>query len=666
MGCCRRAFGGSSQVSAYDVSSLQEACPCGEYFVSQEARFCCFCGQARLQDGSDVERGSPKTDASSGQGFSPICPPSPTPVPGQRSRRRSGTGDSSSTVSSRARSNAEAEAFNDNASNCSTEDSFNAGKFGSPLGHQVSTPTTRAKSSSDLPRRSVSGTPARRPSVDAGLVDAGVASAGLGGPEDMLSALSQALKLSGSIVTQNLRMRVLQVPESLATAWSCVPKADMQMPFFDAKVDLDNLLAKLPSSALRPSQLSLQRVSFMSTDWLGMRLANGDLAQSRQFCLCAVALQNIGKNNSRSVVVESAESQDEGLVFACTPMYNHQVKPQYVETAEEISYLAGIVLNEAGFPAKKVTENLKSWCQKQHRRMDARDSKDDAPKEGKTGFFLLRGVAAALEDLAGKRQIETKASRAKSSAGAGRRGSAPCAASSENRSGGRHSTSKSTDSRSGRRHSTGGKSTDSRSSRRHSTSGTARADSFEEKRTESPRRTYGSEDKKSSRKNSVDSTTSASSERVDSGSDLPDFKIPMMRRKSDPGLTFSSNMEFVEKKDRGRKPSKSPSAKRLKGLPVEIMPKLDEDDVMSCVEDSEAGSVDGDGYVMKRRHSIGCVLDAAKRSSTARESPRRRRVSLGSSDSVTSGSSALTSSSALTESSQTSPAESVDKDAGTS
>merc|ERR1719454_716422 len=93
---------------------------------------------------------------------------------------------------------------------------------------------------------SSSGTPSRRPSMTA------ASSLPYGSsPEAVVEALTQALKHSGSIVTQNLRMRALQVPESLLGAYSATAKADMLMPQFDAKVDVDNLLEKLPLAFLK-------------------------------------------------------------------------------------------------------------------------------------------------------------------------------------------------------------------------------------------------------------------------------------------------------------------------------------------------------------------------------------------------------------------------------
>lgn len=281
---------------------------------------------------------------------------------------------------------------------------------------------------------SLDGTPAKVPSF--------VGHTGCS--DEVVAALNQALKHSGSIVTQNLRMRALQVPETLASAYNAAPKPDDLMPQFDAKVDIDNLLEKLPINVSLRAMLSLQRVTFMSTEWLGIRLVHGNHTESLRFCLCATALQNIGKNTSRSVVVECPDG-DQCMVFACSPMSasrRSEWRSTFCDHAEEIGVLAHIILNDGGIAVKKVTAHLKTWCQKTQRRaeeedqnaarraqreadvsqvpLDAESTKqNESSKDNKRRRFSLMGIVASLEESFASLGADSKN---KSSAGTGKVG----------------------------------------------------------------------------------------------------------------------------------------------------------------------------------------------------------------------------------------------------
>lgn len=375
-GCGLKARGVSNQVTQYDSAPEPiEYCECGQAFIPQEARFCCFCGRKR--DASPCS--SPSSHSPKNTHFSPIYPSTCSsnglspPHPSSPTRRLSGRAASTT-------SNSTSATHKSGGSNHSSEDGSNGCyTSGSEGVHYevhyeeedvVASTLTPPSPRLPTPSSSQAGTPARRPSFADGppiMFDAN------GLPvEDVVTALSQALKHSGSIVTQNWRMRALQVPESLIVAHNAVAKPDMLMPQFDAKVDLDNLLDKLPLNSLK-SSLSLQRVTFMSTDWLGIRLVHSDHARCTRFCLCATALQNIGKSTSRSVVVEVSD-EDQCLVFACSPLYvssrRSEWKTSFVNHAEEIGELAQMISNECGNSDKKVIADLKIWCQKTQKRLE--------------------------------------------------------------------------------------------------------------------------------------------------------------------------------------------------------------------------------------------------------------------------------------------------------
>mmetsp|Transcript_83864 Transcript_83864/g.153086 ORF Transcript_83864/g.153086 Transcript_83864/m.153086 type:complete len:703 (+) Transcript_83864:284-2392(+) len=411
MGCApgrirlRRWRSSASKVGCYDECAA-EACECGRVFP-EDALYCCRCGAKRPQASEDAHSNrSPKND-----GLSPFSdltgvePPMRTAP--HRHSARSGTDQSSTTTSSAQKSLMSAEPRTpeyDASSRCSSRNNSNAStstfqsisklsaasKQSSAASHKSQKESKileRRNSEARLERRgseprilerrgsrgsnhSTGGTSPRRKesqSISQQSSDPDMHDSTPG------SVLAKALKHSGSFVMHTVRMRALQAPDSINCAHSAVPKPDNQMPLFEAKVDTDNLIEKLPPGALKPDVLSLQRVSFMSTEWLGIRLEGGTPAQCMKFCLCVAALQNIGKNTSRSVVVETHDAADKKVHppgFACAPVYDRwaskksQCCTSFLEHAEDISELADIVLNESGLPAKKVAAELKKWCQR--------------------------------------------------------------------------------------------------------------------------------------------------------------------------------------------------------------------------------------------------------------------------------------------------------------
>lgn len=235
------------------------------------------------------------------------------------------------------------------------------------------------------PRRTSSdagrSTPRRRHS------NASLAAAEAVGAEQEVFAdlLESVLRHSGSIAQQVVRARALEMPETVEQAMTSPTVPDKQMPAFEAKVDPDNILEQLPATALRPDQVMVQRISFMGTDWLGLRLANVSRPQNLRFCICAAAYQNIGKNTSRSVVAEIC-GQETMHGFACAPLSMPVLSPRrgssassgtggagsvssagtmtWLDMAPEIAELADIISNEAELPAKKAAQELRRWVRK--------------------------------------------------------------------------------------------------------------------------------------------------------------------------------------------------------------------------------------------------------------------------------------------------------------
>lgn len=180
---------------------------------------------------------------------------------------------------------------------------------------------------------------------------------------------------SGSLMQETIRVRALQGCETLSEAIQALPKPDQHMPNFDVKVDPENMLLKLPHDIFRPNQLSLQRVSFMGTKWIALRLCVGSREQCMKFCMVAASLQNLGRNTSRSVVVEacSASPPNGSEVcldipgFVCAPIPRDAListTVSWLEIWQDVIELTEIFLNEASLAEKKVTAELKKWTLK--------------------------------------------------------------------------------------------------------------------------------------------------------------------------------------------------------------------------------------------------------------------------------------------------------------
>jgi len=432
-------------VQAYQTEEQEDRCVCGHLFPSADANFCCSCGEPREggrrpQRKYSIHSNTSRQSSASGSKFANIMPG--TVPSASRRNRRSGTAGSTPSVSSKttadeaseeqrsdekhhshldrkasrcnSRHSASSRSTNDSISVASdkTSESSSPKRTRNPLSgivHCASTDIPRKKkvldSSSqkktpESPRGTKSPKDLRVPSTEAG-------------HDDMVSALSKALTHSGSLLTTSVQMRALQVPDGLSAASNFRPKLDTQMPPFEAKVDQDNLLKMIPQGPLKSHQLSLQKVTFMSTDWLGLRLANGSHSQCISFCLMVTALQNIGKSTSRSVVVETSDEEAIQLGFACAPTFSNKkskCSTSFIDHAEDISELAQIFSNEDGNIPKKLTANLKKWCEKNQRRLLGNDSVTDDSQRSKS-LFSLRGLFASIEESLGALSCEANGSK---------------------------------------------------------------------------------------------------------------------------------------------------------------------------------------------------------------------------------------------------------------
>jgi len=119
----------------------------------------------------------------------------------------------------------------------------------------------------------------------------------------------------------------------------------------------------------------LQRVSFMGTKWIALRLCNTSRAQCLKFCICAAALNNIGKNTSRSVVVEACDTppsnSEETAIpgFVCSPIPTREsTGVSWIDVWDDISELADIIINDLCLPDKKVQAELKKWASQRDER----------------------------------------------------------------------------------------------------------------------------------------------------------------------------------------------------------------------------------------------------------------------------------------------------------
>lgn len=404
MGGCLKT-GRAISVQTYHSDDVEDRCVCGKPFASPDARFCCHCGASReghlpVQPQRKYSVTSNTSRQSSRSKFSNIMPG--TVPSASRTTRRSGTGGSAtSSVSSRTTV--------DEASEDQTSDERHVGDRPASRHHSgvsrstkdsISVASDRTGESSPKKtagmRSPQSGSPrCTKPPKE----PRATSLTSLEAHQDMAAALSKALKHSGSLVTSSVQMRALQAPDGLGDAFNFKPRPDTQMPPFEAKVDQDNLLAMLPQGSLKANQLSLQRVTFMSTEWLGLRLAQGTHAQCISFCLCVIALQNIGKNTSRSVVVETSNDEAVQIGFACAPIIGQKkskCSTAFLDHAEDIGELAQIFLNDDG-NQKKVTADLKKWCQKAQRKFVG----SDLPSDEKSKTFSLRGLFASIEESLG-------------------------------------------------------------------------------------------------------------------------------------------------------------------------------------------------------------------------------------------------------------------------
>lgn len=249
----------------------------------------------------------------------------------------------------------------------------------------------------------------RRPSVNSmassqhGLQSGGGSTSG----DRTSESLEKALRHSGSLARRSINVRVLSLPDTLDQALSMSAVPDDQMPNVIAKVDPDNLLEQLPSGPLRPDQMALQRVTFMGTEWLALRLCGIRKDRSLRFCLCAAALQNQGRTTCRCVVVDASEEDgQESYSWVCSPITMPSSKREpcsipwslsWIDLAQEVQELADILTNDAALAPKRVASELKRWARR-HRQQDAQRSKAVAVEDQLSLFQRGRSTSEGSID----------------------------------------------------------------------------------------------------------------------------------------------------------------------------------------------------------------------------------------------------------------------------
>lgn len=192
-------------------------------------------------------------------------------------------------------------------------------------------------------------------------------------------------------------------------AYASKPTPDTRMPMFEGKVDPGNLLNDHQSDFLKVSELSLHKLSFMGTEWLGMRLLSDNKDRCLRFCLCAAALQNLGRKMSQSIVVNARNDGGESHGFTATPLGSSSEKAlaTFYERSESISELSTILINAAGLPEKKLAGELKKWCElKSAQYGDERRSSMTSLKDVSRalGSFLEDKFAGLLSEDRGRRR----------------------------------------------------------------------------------------------------------------------------------------------------------------------------------------------------------------------------------------------------------------------
>lgn len=237
---------------------------------------------------------------------------------------------------------------------------------------------------------------------------------------DITRAMRQVL-CSGSLVTHSVKVRTLQLPDTLASAHATKPKPDPLMPVFDGKIDPENLINYVAVD-FKDDLLSVQRVSLMGTEWLGMRLLRSTHADGFRFCLCAAALQNLGRKTSKSFVVEVCAEAVDNYSCVLAPIHDSrsssksaELLSKFLERVEGICELAAILVNEAAHPQKKVAADTKAWCQRKSLEYGEEQKRSSLSIKGfqrSIGSFLEGQMATlASEDRPRRRSEPQLASR---------------------------------------------------------------------------------------------------------------------------------------------------------------------------------------------------------------------------------------------------------------
>eukprot|EP00418_Pyrodinium_bahamense_P047823 CAMPEP_0179164532 /NCGR_PEP_ID=MMETSP0796-20121207/80754_1 /TAXON_ID=73915 /ORGANISM="Pyrodinium bahamense, Strain pbaha01" /LENGTH=186 /DNA_ID=CAMNT_0020866997 /DNA_START=14 /DNA_END=570 /DNA_ORIENTATION=- len=176
----------------------------------------------------------------------------------------------------------------------------------------------------------------------------------------MSELLDKTLRHSGSLVTNVMPVRVYWPPEQFRSLHKKQTAPAMSMET-DAGVDPENILERLLCGTHTASLISLQRLTFLDTIFLGVALKNGTAQQSLQFGLYAATLFNTCKERHCSVVAQSRN-----ISYACSKAHLSRRGAHrflWLDLLGQLEELAEIVLEAPQRTSKEVTRALKSWTQ---------------------------------------------------------------------------------------------------------------------------------------------------------------------------------------------------------------------------------------------------------------------------------------------------------------
>jgi hypothetical protein len=207
-------------------------------------------------------------------------------------------------------------------------------------------------------------------------------------------------------------MRTYKVPDSLVKAHTTKPTPDPQMPVLDGIMDPSNMVWLFPGECFKDTQIKIQRVSLLGTEWLGLRLPHCSMSHNLRFCFCVASLHNLGRKTAKSSVLEVTNPCDSGnpYMIVLVPLYDVRDPAssdnltRFLELSETICELARMVKNSERqkIPEKQFLKQVKAWCETQSNKYGEtkRSSRRNSFHEfqQKVGAFLEDKLASLVSD----------------------------------------------------------------------------------------------------------------------------------------------------------------------------------------------------------------------------------------------------------------------------